>query len=173
MKLPYLAVLAICLSICGAALANPARRRKTSARTREEKGYRHESVSHALATIERLGQETGLWTQSSAQTRKADQEKLEYNAKNLNDFDAVFFFTAGELEMDAQQKADLLSFVHDDGKGSSHPRRHHHVHGVAEYGKMIGAILTNIPGNVRRSHRVEDPNFSGNAGVAAIARFAR
>src|SRR5690349_12247376 len=25
----------------------------------EEKGYRHESVSHALATIERLGRETG------------------------------------------------------------------------------------------------------------------
>jgi hypothetical protein len=23
----------------------------------------------------------------------------------------------GNLEMDAQQKADLLSFVHDDGKG--------------------------------------------------------
>ena len=27
----------------------------------EEKGYRHESVSHALATMERLGRETGLW----------------------------------------------------------------------------------------------------------------
>ena len=28
----------------------------------EEKGYRHEAVSHAIATIERLGRETGLWT---------------------------------------------------------------------------------------------------------------
>ena len=27
----------------------------------EEKGYRHESVSHAMATIERLGRDTGLW----------------------------------------------------------------------------------------------------------------
>jgi hypothetical protein len=27
----------------------------------EEKGYRHEAVSHALSTIERLGRETGLW----------------------------------------------------------------------------------------------------------------
>ena len=25
----------------------------------EEKGYRHESVSHAMSTIERLGRETG------------------------------------------------------------------------------------------------------------------
>jgi uncharacterized protein len=28
----------------------------------EEKGYRHEAVSHAIATIERLGRETGLWS---------------------------------------------------------------------------------------------------------------
>jgi hypothetical protein len=28
----------------------------------EEKGYSHEAVSHAAATIERLGRETGLWT---------------------------------------------------------------------------------------------------------------
>lgn len=27
----------------------------------EEKGYRHEAVSHAMSTIERLGKETGLW----------------------------------------------------------------------------------------------------------------
>jgi hypothetical protein len=27
----------------------------------EEKGYRHDSISHAVATIERLGRETDLW----------------------------------------------------------------------------------------------------------------
>src|SRR4051812_14980257 len=27
----------------------------------EEKGYRHEAVTHAMVTIERLGKETGLW----------------------------------------------------------------------------------------------------------------
>ena len=27
----------------------------------EEKGYRHEAVSHAMATIERLGRQTGAW----------------------------------------------------------------------------------------------------------------
>jgi len=86
----------------------------------EEKGYRHEAVSHAMATIERLGRQTGLWettlrTDAEALTKK----KLEYNAKNLNDFDAVLFYTGGNLEMNAEQKAALLSFVRDDGKGSS------------------------------------------------------
>src|ERR1700761_7672876 len=71
----------------------------------EEKGYRHESVSHAMATIERLGRETGLWdTTLRTDTEVLTKTKLEYNAKNLNEFDAVLFFTGGNLEMSAQQK---------------------------------------------------------------------
>ena len=84
----------------------------------EEKGYRHEAVSHAMATIERLGRETGLWiTAIRTDTEVLAKQKLEYNAKNLNDFDAVLFYTGGDLGMNTEQKAALLSFVHDDGKG--------------------------------------------------------
>jgi len=76
----------------------------------EEKGYRHEAVSHAMATIERLGRETGLWTTTiRTDTEALTKKKLEYNAKNLNDFDAVMFYTGGELEMNAEQKAALLA----------------------------------------------------------------
>src|SRR6516165_10896392 len=97
---------------------NAAHPRKQLLAIGEEKGYRHETVSHALATIERLGRESGLWdTVIRTDTEPLTKKKLEYNAKNLNDFDAVLFYTGGELEMDAQQKADFLSFVHDDGKG--------------------------------------------------------
>ena len=84
----------------------------------EEKGYRHASVSHALSTIERLGRETGLWdTTIRTDTEPLTRKKLEFNAKNLNDFDAVLFYTGGTLEMDDQQKKDFISFIHDDGKG--------------------------------------------------------
>jgi len=38
----------------------------------EKKGYRHEAVSHAMATIERLGNETGLWDA----TLRTDTEPL-------------------------------------------------------------------------------------------------
>ena len=130
----------------------------------EEKGYRHESVSHAMATIERLGTETGLWdstirTDAEALTKK----KLEYNAKNLTDFDAVFFFTGGDLEMDAQQKSDLLSFIHEDGKGFIG------IHSAAitfvdwpEYGEMIGGYYDEHPwGTFDAPIIVEDPAFPG------------
>src|SRR6201991_5256957 len=81
----------------------------------EEKGYRHEAVSHAMATLERLGKETGLWDATlRTDTEVLTKKKLEYNAKNLNDFDAVLFYTGGDLEMDAQQKSDFISFIHDE-----------------------------------------------------------
>ncbi len=130
----------------------------------EEKGYRHEAVSHAMATIERLGNETGLWdTTIRTDTEVLTKKKLEYNAKNLNDFDAVLFYTGGELPMDASQKADLLSFIHDDGKGFIG------VHSATitftewpEYGEMIGGYFDEHPwGTFDAPILVEDPNFPG------------
>ena len=130
----------------------------------EEKGYRHEAVSHALATIERLGRESGLWdTTIRTDTEALTKKKLEYNAKNLNDFDAVLFFTGGELEMDAQQKADFLSFIRDDGKGFVG------VHSATitftswpKYGEMIGGYFDEHPwGTFDAPVLVEDPDFPG------------
>ena len=40
-----------------------------------------------------------------------------YNVRNLNNFDAVFYMGEGPWNITDQQKADLLSFVHEDGKG--------------------------------------------------------
>ena len=130
----------------------------------EEKGYRHEAVSHAMATIERLGRETGLWsTTIRTDTEVLTKKKLEYNAKNLNDFDAVLFYTGGELEMDAEKKAALLSFVHDDGKGFIG------VHSAAitfadwpEFTEMIGGFFDEHPwGTFDAPILVEDSRFPG------------
>ena len=87
-------------------------------------GYQHESVSHALAVIERLGRESGVYdTVIRTDTQLLTKQPVTVaigaakNVKNLNDFDAVFFYTAGSPVMSEQQKSDLLSFIKDDGKG--------------------------------------------------------
>lgn len=130
----------------------------------EEKGYRHEAVSHAMATIERLGRQTGLWDATlRTDTEALTKKKLEYNAKNLTNFDAVVFFTGGDLEMDAQKKSDFLSFVHDDGRGFIG------IHSAAitfvdwpEYGEMIGGYYDEHPwGTFDAPIIVEDPTFPG------------
>ena len=75
------------------------------------------------------------------------KKKLEGNAKNLDYFDAVIFYTTGELPLDDEQKAALLSFVREDGKGFIG------VHSAAdtsiqwpEYGEMIGGWFDQHPG---------------------------
>lgn len=162
MKFRPLPVIILCASALFAQSPQP--HRKQLLAIGEEKGYRHEAVSHALATIERMGRESGLWdTTIRTDTEALTKKKLEYNAKNLNDFDAVLFYTGGELEMNAQQKADFLSFIHDDGKGFVG------VHSATitftswpEYGEMIGGYFDEHPwGTFDAPVIVEDPMFPG------------
>jgi type 1 glutamine amidotransferase len=159
-----LTILSLVFIACGLCAAQSVHPKKQLLVIGEEKGYRHQAVSHAMATIERLGNDTGLWeTTIRTDTEALTKKKLEYNAKNLNNFDAVLFFTGGELEMDPQQKADFLSFIHDDGKGFVG------VHSATitftswpEYGEMIGGYYDEHPwGTFDAPIVVEDPSFPG------------
>jgi type 1 glutamine amidotransferase len=134
-------------------------------------GYQHDSVSHALATIERLGYETGAYdtiirTDSQLITKKtvrgADGQPLLY-AKNLNDFDAIFFFGVREVDLKPDQLADLISFVRDDGKGFV--VAHAGLTGFfssPEFGEMIGGRFDEHPwGIIQAPVTVEDSRFPG------------
>ena len=76
-----------------------------------------------MSVIERLGRESGAYvTLFKTDTQLVTKQAISNgNAKTLNYFDAIFFASSGEGEMTAEQKADLLSFVHDDGKGWLRP----------------------------------------------------
>jgi type 1 glutamine amidotransferase len=140
-------------------------------------GYQHDSVSHAVATIERLGYETGTYdtlirSDSQLITKQPvlghDGKPLLY-AKNLSDFDAIFFFGVREIDLTAQQKADLLSFVHDDGKGLVVA----HAGATAffswpEFGEMVGGRFDEHPwGIISARVIVEDTHFPGMTHIPA------
>src|SRR5690242_4806988 len=83
-------------------------------------GYQHDSISHAFATIERIGRESGAFdtfirTDSQWITKQPVPQPAR-NAHTLNDFDAIFYFGTGD-NLNAQQKKDLMSFIKEDGKG--------------------------------------------------------
>jgi len=162
--LRIIAVAFISWLIASLCCAQPAPVKKHILVLGEEKGYRHEAVSHAMATIERLGNETGLWdTTLRTDTEVLTRKKLEYNAPNLDSFDAVIFYTGGDPEMTADQKADFISFVHDEGKGFIG------IHSAAitftgwpEYGEMIGGYYDEHPWMTFDAPIiVEDPTFPG------------
>jgi len=167
MKRPLTLALALLLGLTTALSPQPPKRKKLLA-IGAVKGYQHSSVSHALATIERLGQESGVYdTFIRTDTELLTMQKLAAgNAKNLTFFDAVLFYTTGELDMTAQQKKDLLAFVHDDGKGFVG------VHSAIdtfyewpEYGDMVGGYFKEHPWGVFDAPvHVDDPKFPGMQG---------
>lgn len=113
----------------------------------QTKGFQHDSVSTGLATMWKMGRDSGLWdTYIKTDCQLITKKKLQNNAKNLDYFDAVYFFTTGELDMDDSQKADLLSFVRDDGKGfiGGHTAIDT-FYKWPEYGEMVGAYFDNHP----------------------------
>src|SRR5262249_17823202 len=130
----------------------------------QAKGYQHDAIAAAMVMFYNLGRDSGLWntvlrTDCTAITKKP----LKWEAKNLDTFDAIVFFTDGDLDMDASQKADLLSCIRDDGKGFIG------IHSAAitftgwpEYGEMLGGYFDGHPwGQFNAPLVVEDSKFPG------------
>jgi uncharacterized protein len=129
----------------------------------QTKGFEHDSIPDAMAAIYNMGQQSGLWdTTLRTDTELITKKSLGNNAKNLNYFDLlVFASTTGELNLDASQKADMLSFIHDDGKGFVG------IHAALdtnytwpEYGEMIGGWFDEHPWGTFNAPIInEDPSF--------------
>ena len=138
--------------------------------------YQHDAVSHALATIERLGRQSGLYDtyirtdiqlitkhpiHFAETTAVPDANGKSENYATLNDFDAIVFYGIGELELTDQQKTDMLSFIKEDGKGFVG------IHTAVtafytwpEYGEMIGGYFDDHPWVIFNAPViVEDPDF--------------
>lgn len=84
----------------------------------------HESVSHALSVIERLGYESGAYdtfirTDSNiiAKQPKKTTGDPASGGPNLAMADAVFFMGHRDVPIDDAQKKELLAYVRDEGKG--------------------------------------------------------
>jgi uncharacterized protein len=154
--------LLLALGLAGAACAQEKKRNLLF--IGQSKGYQHESISTAMVTLYNLGRSSGRWnTYLRTDCTSITKKPLKYGAKNLDAFDAIVFFTDGDLDMDDSQKADLLSFVRDDGKGFIG------IHSATitflswpEYGKMIGGYFDGHPwGEFDAPLMVEDPGFPG------------
>src|SRR3954466_5295054 len=178
------AVAAILLA-AAAPHAQPARKR-VPAWADVRNGYQHDSISHAVATIERLGRESGAYdtfirTDSQLITKHtivfpsgtgiASGE--HYNVRNLDFFAAIFFFGVREIELTPAQRADLLSFVRDDGKGFVAA----HAAATAffswpEFGELLGGRFDEHPwGIADGTVVVDDPGFPAMRGFPARAVF--
>jgi uncharacterized protein len=159
----FLGLAILSLALCGWLTAQQPKKKKLLF-IGQTKGFQHDSVPHAAGTLWKLGQESGIWdTYIRTDCELLTKKKLSSNAKNLDYFDAVAFYTTGELDMDESQKADLLSFVKDDGKGFIG------IHSATDtfykwpqYGELIGGYFDQHPwGTFDAPLVVEDVEFPG------------
>jgi len=128
----------------------------------------HDSVSHALAVIERLGYESGMYdtfirTDSSVISKhpKTTDGKPASGGPSLANVDAIFFLGHREIQLEAEQKADLLAFVKEDGKGfvAGHTATTA-FQGWPEFGELLGARYDGHPWNTVHGTVInEDPSF--------------
>ena len=136
-----------------------------------QSGFHHDSISHALATVEQIGRKANAYvtmirTDSQLITKgqiigKGRYEGRGVNARTLDYYDAIFMLPSGFGTMTEQQKNELLAFVHDEGKGLIVG----HATGVAftdwpEYAEMVGGYMDS-EFNANAKIIVEDPAFPG------------
>jgi type 1 glutamine amidotransferase len=127
----------------------------------------HDSVSHALAVIERLGYESGAYdtfirTDSNivANEPKMTTGGPASGGPSLANVDAIFFLGHRDVPLDAQQKTELAAFVRS-GKGFVAA----HVALTAfdswpEFGELLGARYDDHPWNTASGTVInEDPSF--------------
>jgi type 1 glutamine amidotransferase len=147
-----------------------------------ETGYHHDAINHQMAVIERMGRESGeymtmLRTDSQLLTkdpipgqgpRYAGRPYV--NAKNLDFFDAIFLMPSGVGKLSERQKAAVLSFIRDDGKGIlvGHAATVGYYQ-WPEYTEMIGGAM-NSEFAETSTVVVEDPKFPG-ADAFGLAPF--
>ncbi len=141
----------------------------------------HDSTSHALALIERLGYESGMWDTFI----RTDSNTISYHPLMTNGqpasggpslamADAIFFMGHREIQLDDQQKADLLKFVHEDGKGfvASHVALNAMMQSWPEFGEMMGGVYDEHPWGTAPGTIVnEDPAFPATKHLPAAFAF--
>ena len=129
-------------------------------------GFRHsDSIDASIAVFRELAQESGVLEIVNTE----DVSLL--TAENLRNYDAVYFFTSGELPLSDQQKADLLDFVRSGkGFGGSHSATDC-LYTWPEYGEMIGGYFDGHPWAQEAAVDVEDAQSPFVAGAAPAFRF--
>jgi uncharacterized protein (TIGR03437 family) len=129
-------------------------------------GFRHsDSIEASVEVMQQLARESGVL--EIVHTEDVSLLRADY----LRAFDAVYFFTSGELPLSDQQKGDLLEFVRQGkGFGGSHSATDC-LYSWPEYGDMIGGYFDGHPWAREAAVDVEDPQSPLVSHLAPSFRF--
>jgi type 1 glutamine amidotransferase len=115
-------------------------------------GFRHEVLPLSRQILKEIAEKSGKF-----EVIATDDVSL-LNRDSLKQYDAVVFYTTGELPISDEQKKALLDFI-KSGKGfvGIHSATDTFYH-WPEYGQMIGGYFDKHPWHQEVTIKVEDPN---------------
>lgn len=127
----------------------------------ESAGYEHEVAragDNGLSLVETQWQ---AWAEADHRfSVTIDRTADRFSAEGLAEFDAVFFYTTGELAMNQEQRQALLTFVEEGGVFAGSHCATDTFYEWPEYGDMIGAYFDGHPWHQEIALNVEDPIHS-------------
>lgn len=127
-------------------------------------GFVHGSIGISRTVLAETGARAGVEVVST--------EDLSYfDAGRLDGFDAVFFFTSGELALSDTRKRNLLAFVRGGkGFGGVHSATDT-LYQWPEYGELIGAYFDGHPWVHEATVEIEDPEHPASRGLGNSFRL--
>jgi type 1 glutamine amidotransferase len=129
-------------------------------------GFVHGSLGTSCEVLKDLGSRTGEFDVVCS------EDLALISADGLREFDILYFFTSGELELNDRQKADLLNFVREGkGFGGAHSATDT-LYNWPEYGEMIGAYFNGHPWAQEVAVRVEELDSPLARGLEATFRIS-
>jgi len=116
------------------------------------KGYHHETVDSSQPILKEMGEKSGAFQITVTQDVNA------FTRDNLKNYDAVMFYTTGELPFTDEEKSALVDFL-KSGHGFVG------VHSATDtwyewgvYNKIVGGYFNNHPWHQEVTVNVVDPN---------------
>ena len=116
-------------------------------------GYRHDCLATSARVLADVGRDAGVWLLETS-----DDAAAVLTAEHLRGFDAVVFFTSGELGLDGGQKQALLDFVSRGGGFAGFHSATDTEYGWPEYHDLIGATFDGHPWHQEVVVRVDAPS---------------
>ncbi len=123
-------------------------------------GYKHASLPVAERVVKEMAEKSGAFEVVGLEGHRQEREAIDLSmisAEYLADYDAVMFYTTGELPLDDSQKKALIDFV----KGG---KAYIGTHSATDtfytwegYGELVGAYFAaHGPKDLKLSLRIED-----------------
>ncbi len=116
-------------------------------------------LSYAEQVLTEIGASSGAFAVTCT------QNSADITANNLKNYDAVFFYTCGDIGFSPEQKQALLDFVRGGKAFIGAHSATDTFHNWPEYGEMIGGYFDGHPWGQKVRIKIEDPKHPAVRGL--------